>query len=101
MYRILLHKINFLKKRNQSTATNQIRGDYFGTRLYSGLKYKGQLMGTARMKQEEEANKNNSQIVVRNMEKRNVGRKGKSSKQGLTKAKDLHMKLRGTRVPLP
>ena len=45
-------------------------------------------MGTARVKQEEEADKNNAR-VVRNLEERNVGTKGKSPKQGLTSAKDL------------
>ena len=41
------------------------------------------------MKQEEETDKNNSKKVVRNLEERNVGMKGKSPKQDLTSAKDL------------
>ena len=46
-------------------------------------------IGTARMKQEEETDKNNAR-VVRNMGERNVGTKGKCPKQDLTSAKDLH-----------
>ena len=49
-------------------------------------------MGTARVKQEEEADKNNAR-VVRNLEERNVGTKWKSPKQGITTAKDLPSEL--------
>ena len=42
-------------------------------------------MGTARMKQEGETDKNNA----RNLEERNVGTKEKSPKQGPTNTKDL------------
>ena len=44
-------------------------------------------MGTVRVKQEEEADKNNVRVI--NLEERNVGTKGKSPKQNLTSAKDL------------
>ena len=37
--------------------------------------------------------KNNSKRVVRNLEERNVGMKGKSPKQGLTSTKDLATEL--------
>ena len=43
-------------------------------------------VGTVRVKQEEEADKNNSERIVRNMEERNKGMKWKSSKQDLTRA---------------
>ena len=44
-------------------------------------------MGTARVKQEEKKDtENNSKRVVRNLEERNVGKKEKSPKQGLTNA---------------
>ena len=45
-------------------------------------------MGTVRMKQEEETDKNNAR-VVRNHWERNVGTKGLSPKQDLTSAKYL------------
>ena len=41
-------------------------------------------MGKARVKEEEEAD---TRIIVRNLEERNVGTKGKSPKQGLTSAR--------------
>ena len=50
-------------------------------------------MGTARVKEEEEADKNNSQRVVGDMEESNVGTKGKRPKQDLTSAKDLTIEL--------
>ena len=49
-------------------------------------------MGTSRVKQEEETDKNDVR-VARNLEERNVGRKGKSLKQGLISAKDLTIEL--------
>ena len=49
-------------------------------------------MGTARVKQEEEIDKNNVR-VVRNLEERNVGTKGKSSKQNLHSAENLTIEL--------
>ena len=49
-------------------------------------------METARVKQEEETDKNNAR-VVRNLEERNVDTKGKSPKQGLINAKDLTIEL--------
>ena len=45
-------------------------------------------MGTARVKQEEETDRNNAR-VARNLEERNVGTKGKSTKQDLNSTKDL------------
>ena len=49
-------------------------------------------MGTAKVKQEEEAD--TRMITVRNMEKRNVGRKGgKSPKQGLINSQNLTTEL--------
>ena len=52
-------------------------------------------MGTARVKQEQETDTIiiYSNRVVWNMERRNIDTKGKSPKQGLTSAKDLHMEL--------
>ena len=51
-------------------------------------------MGTAMVKQEEKnRHKNHSNRIVRNMEERNVGTKGKSPKQNLTSAKDLTIEL--------
>ena len=50
-------------------------------------------MGTARMKQEEEANTGIIVRVVWNLDEKNVGTKRKSHKQGLTNAKDLPMEL--------
>ena len=44
------------------------------------------------MKQEEETDKNNARVAT-NLEERNVGAKGKSSKQGLTSAKNLIIEL--------
>ena len=49
-------------------------------------------MGTARVKQEEELDKNNARILG-NLKERNVGTKGKSPKQDLTSAKDLTIEL--------
>ena len=57
-------------------------------------------MGTASVKQEEETDKNKR--VVRNLEERKVGTKGKSAKQGLTSAKDPTTELsEGREVILP
>ena len=51
-------------------------------------------MGTARVKQEEEADTRIMRDrVVRNMEEKNVGTKGKSPKQDLTSADDLTIEL--------
>ena len=51
-------------------------------------------MGTARVKEEEGADKNNSKRVVWNIEGRNVGTiVGKSPKQGIINAKDLPIEL--------
>ena len=50
-------------------------------------------METARVKQEEEAAQEYCKRVVRNIEERNVGTKGKNPKQGLTSAKDLTIEL--------
>ena len=47
-------------------------------------------MGTARLKQEEEAG---TKIVVRNLAEGNVGTKEKSPKLDLTNAKDLTIEL--------
>ena len=49
-------------------------------------------MRSARVKQEEEADKNNVR-VVRNLEETNVGTKGENPKPGLTSAKDLIIEL--------
>ena len=49
-------------------------------------------MGTARVKQEDETDTNNAR-VVRNLERRNVGTKGKSPKQGLTRCENLTTEL--------
>ena len=49
-------------------------------------------MGTTRMMEEVGADKNNAR-VVRKLEERNMGTKGKSPKQGLTSAKDLITEL--------
>ena len=38
-------------------------------------------------------NKSDSKRIVRNLEERNVGTKGKSPKQGLTSAEDLTIEL--------
>ena len=46
-------------------------------------------METARVKQDEETDTR----VIRNLEDKNVGKKGKSSKQGQTSAKDLSIEL--------
>ena len=43
-------------------------------------------MGTARVKQEEEAD---TRVIARKLYERNVGTKGKSPKQGLTSAENL------------
>ena len=48
--------------------------------------------GNSKGKQEEETDKNNA-IVVRKLEERNVGTKGKSTKQDLTSAEDLTIEL--------
>ena len=48
--------------------------------------------GTGRVKQEDETDKNNARIV-RNVEERNVGTKGKRPKQGLISAKDQTIEL--------
>ena len=40
-------------------------------------------MGTIRLKQEEETDTNNSKRIARNLEERNLGKKGKSPKQDL------------------
>ena len=51
-------------------------------------------MRIGRMKQEEEADTRIiAKGIVRNMEERNVGTKGKSPKQGLTSAEDLTIDL--------
>ena len=50
-------------------------------------------MGTATLKQEEKADNSNSKRVVRNLEQRNAGTKGKSPKQSLISAKDLTIEL--------
>ena len=51
-------------------------------------------LGTARVKQEEETDTRvMQQSIVRNMEERNVGTKGKSPKQDLTSAKYLTIEL--------
>ena len=47
-------------------------------------------MGTARGRSR---HKNNSKRGVKNLEEKNVGTKGKSPKQGLTKATDLTIEL--------
>ena len=49
-------------------------------------------MGTAKVKQEDETDKNNAR-VVRILKERNVGMKGKSPKENLTGAKDLTIEL--------
>ena len=49
-------------------------------------------MRTARVKQEEERDKNNTR-VIRNLEERNMGIKRKSPKQGLISTKDLTIEL--------
>ena len=50
-------------------------------------------MGAARVKEEEEADKNHSNRVVRNLEERNVGTKGNILKQSLISVKDLPVEL--------
>ena len=58
-------------------------------------------MGTARVKQEADTDKNNSKRVVKNIKERNVGTiMGKSPKQGQTRAKDLSIELpEGRQLP--
>ena len=56
-------------------------------------------MGTVRVKQEEETDTNNAR-VVRNLEERNMGTKGKSPKQDLSSANDLTIELPGGRESL-
>ena len=46
-------------------------------------------MRTVRVELKEERHNNNSKRVGRNLDKRNLGMKGRSPKQGLTNAKDL------------
>ena len=51
-------------------------------------------MGTVGVKQERRnRHKSNSRRVVKNLEERKVGMKGKSPKQSLTCAKDLNIEL--------
>ena len=51
-------------------------------------------MGTARTKGKgKNRHRNNSKIVVRNLEERNVGTKENSPKQGLISGKDLIIEL--------
>ena len=50
-------------------------------------------MGTARVKQEEETDTRIIARVVRNLEERSVGTKGKRPKEGLTSAADLTIEL--------
>ena len=57
-------------------------------------------MGTVRVKQEEEAEKNNSKRVVRNLEEWNAGMKRKTLKQGMTRAEDLTL-ICSSRVVTP
>ena len=52
------------------------------------------------VKQEEEADKNNSKIV-RHKQERNVGTKRKINKQDLTGSEDLILMHRSPRLPLP
>ena len=57
-------------------------------------------MRTARVKQEEREDRNNSMRVVRNLEEKNIGTKRKNPKQGRTSANGLTIELPGARVSL-
>ena len=71
-------------------CTRPFNMDYWERGYLTGYLTHGNIKREARGKS---IHKNNSKRKVRNMEERNVGRKGKSPEQGITSAKALTVEL--------